>query len=69
MSTNVKIRKISKQEIEKYLKETGPQILQSVGCYQVESLGPQIIESINGDFFNVMGLPLFRLLNYVSTHK
>ena len=63
--TRVKIRKLSKKEIDNYLKSAGKQILQSAGCYQIEALGPKIIEDINGDFFNVMGLPLFKLLNFV----
>ena len=64
--TEVKIRNLSEKQIDNYLKKTGTKILQSVGCYQIESLGPNIIEGISGDFFNVMGLPLFKLLNYVS---
>ena len=59
----------SNHQINKYLKITGKQILNSVGCYQIESLGPIIIEDIKGDFFNVMGLPLFKLLKYVSKNK
>ena len=65
-TTNVKIRKLTTAEISKYLKTTGKQILNSVGCYQVESFGPKIIEDIKGDFFNVMGLPLFKLLKKIS---
>ena len=68
-TTVVKIRKINKHQIDKYLKQTGSQILNSVGCYQIESLGPVIIEDIKGDFFNVMGIPLFKLLKYVSKNK
>ena len=34
-------------------------ILSSVGCYQVEKLGPQVIKSINGDFFNVTDVVKF----------
>ncbi len=68
-TTNVKIKKLSTKEIKAYLSKTGPQILNSVGCYQIESLGPQIIENIKGDFFNVMGLPLFKLLKYFSEQK
>ena len=68
-TTNVKIRKINEYQIDKYLKQTGSQILNTVGCYQIESLGPVIIEDIKGDFFNVMGLPLFKLLKYVSKNK
>ena len=59
--THVKIRKLNNMEINIYLKKTGKQILSSVGCYQIESLGPNIIEGIKGDYFNVMGLPLFNL--------
>ena len=68
-TTLVKIRKLKDAEIKKYLKKTGAQILNSVGCYQLEALGPNIIEGIRGDFFNVMGLPLFKLLKYISKRR
>ena len=68
-TTVVKIKKLNDKQITLYLRKTGKQILSSVGCYQIESLGPNIIESIKGDFFNVMGLPLFKLLNHISKHK
>ena len=68
-TTTVKIRKLKLSQIEQYLKKTGKQILNSVGCYQIEALGPSIIENIKGDFFNVLGLPLFKLLRYVSKIK
>ena len=64
-TTSVKIRKLSSLQINKYLKRAGTQVFNSVGCYQIESLGPNIIEEIKGDFFNVMGLPLFKLLKPV----
>ena len=67
--THVKIRKLNNSEIKTYLKKTGKQILSSVGCYQIESMGPNIIESIKGDYFNVMGLPLFNLLDYLYSKK
>tara|TARA_Y100001936_G_C16043037_1_gene652854 strand:+ start:163 stop:762 length:600 start_codon:yes stop_codon:yes gene_type:complete len=68
-TSEVKIRNLKKNEIQRYLKKTGKQILQSVGCYQLESHGPIIIEDIRGDFFNVMGLPLFKLLKHISNKK
>tara|TARA_B100000927_G_C16311278_1_gene407523 strand:+ start:153 stop:746 length:594 start_codon:yes stop_codon:yes gene_type:complete len=67
--SEVKIKKLSNDQINKYLSNSGNQILGSVGCYQVELLGTQIIEKIDGDFFNVMGLPLFKLMKYVSKIK
>ena len=68
-TTEVKVRKLNALQINKYLKKTGNQILSSVGCYKIESLGPNIIEEIRGDFFNVMGIPLFKLLKYVFKKK
>ena len=65
-TTLVKIRRLKKAQINSYLKKTGKQILGSVGCYQIESLGPNIIENIKGDYFNVLGFPLFRFLKQIS---
>ena len=64
-TSQVTMRKLTHAQIEKYLKKTGKQVLNSVGCYQIESFGPHIVENISGDLFNVMGLPLFKLLKRV----
>jgi len=64
--TVVKIRKLTKREIDSYLKLCGKNFLHSVGCYQIEKEGANIIESINGDFFNVMGFPLFPFLLFLK---
>ena len=64
--TTVKLRKIKNKEIDSYLKSAGKQILNCVGCYQIEKNGPNIIESIKGDFFNVMGFPLFSFLLFLK---
>ena len=44
----------------------GIKILNSVGCYQIEAGGANIIEGIKGDYFNVMGFPLFPFLNFLK---
>ena len=62
----VTIRKLSSGDINDYFKITGTQILSSVGCYQAEKLGPQVIKSIKGDFFNVLGFPLFPFLLFLA---
>ena len=64
--TTVKIRKISQKEADLYLKKVGKKILNSVGCYRLEKEGPNIIENIQGDFFNVMGFPLFPFLKFLK---
>ena len=64
--TTVKVRRLSKKEIKQYLLETDKNILLSVGCFQIEKDGPRIIENIKGDFFNVMGFPLFPFLKFLK---
>ena len=65
----VTLRKLSTDQIDHYLKKTGKEILSSVGCYQAEKLGPQIIKSIKGDFFNVLGFPLFPFLSFLYNRE
>ena len=64
-TTSVKLRALSENQINKYLNAAGKKILSAVGCYHLEALGPQIIEDIRGDFFNVMGFPLFPFLKFI----
>ena len=65
-TSTISMNKLNQKQINTYLKKTGKSILSSVGCYQVEKLGPQIIKSIKGDFFNVLGFPLFPFLTFLS---
>ena len=65
-TTKVKIRKLSTKNINHYINICGEEILRSSGCYQIESCGPMIIENIKGDFFNVMGFPLFPFLAFLK---
>jgi len=67
--SKVKIRKLSKEDIDEYLLKSGKDILSSVGCYQIEGVGPNIIEEIRGDFFNIMGFPLFPFLKFIKSYK
>jgi septum formation protein len=64
--TTIKVRKLDRKEINEYLKKTDESILLSVGCFQIEKEGPNIIENIKGDFFNVMGFPLFPFLLFLK---
>ena len=65
-TSTIHMNKLNQKQTKIYLKKTGKNILSSVGCYQVEKLGPQIIKSIKGDFFNVLGFPLFPFLTFLS---
>ena len=67
--TTIEVRNLTIKEIRKYLSFCGRGVLSSVGCYQIEKNGPTIIKNINGDFFNVMGFPLFPFLNFLKNNK
>jgi septum formation protein len=56
------MRSLSSDFIDAYLDAVGERALSSVGVYQIEGLGVQLIDSFSGDFFAVLGLPMLPLL-------
>ncbi|MCJ7598596.1 MAG: Maf family protein [Methyloceanibacter sp.] len=56
------MRKLSPEFIGRYLAAAGEEVLSSVGAYQIESLGIQLFDRIEGDYFTILGLPLLPLL-------
>ncbi len=56
------VRQLSPEYIGRYLAKVGEAALSSVGAYQIEGLGLQLFERIDGDYFTIMGLPLLPLL-------
>jgi len=57
--TDVFFRNISEEEISAYVNTGEP--LDKAGAYGAQGRGAIFIERIDGDFFNVMGLPVCRL--------
>lgn len=57
------MRSLSPGFLERYLAETGPEILESVGAYRVEGMGIQLFSRIDGNHFTILGLPLLPLLD------
>ena len=57
------MRALTPQFIGRYLAAAGEEVLSSVGAYQLEGLGIQLFEKIDGDYFSILGLPLLPLLD------
>jgi septum formation protein len=58
----LKVRELSDEFIEAYLAAEWPEVSQCVGVFRIEALGPQLFESIEGDMFTVLGMPLLAVL-------
>ena len=58
--TDVLFRKLDEATISEYLAKTNP--LDKAGSYGIQDHGEMIVESIEGAFDNVMGLPLEKLV-------
>ena len=56
------MRALDARSIALYLASAGPDVLASVGVYQVEGLGVHLFESIEGDHTTILGLPMLKLL-------
>ena len=59
------VRRLPPAFIGEYLAAVGPEVLSSVGGYQIEGRGIQLFEKIEGDFFAILGLPMVPLLAFL----
>ncbi|MCI9349535.1 MAG: septum formation protein Maf [Oscillibacter sp.] len=63
-STGVIFRPAEKRELLSYIATGEP--MDKAGAYGVQGKGALLVERLEGDFFNVMGLPVLRLSRMLS---
>jgi septum formation protein len=56
------VRVLSEDFIDAYLAREGEPLLGSVGGYRFEGRGAQLFETVEGDYFSILGLPLLPVL-------
>jgi septum formation protein len=61
-TSTLKMRNLTPEFIGRYLAQAGEEVLNSVGAYQIEGIGIELFEKIEGDYFAILGLPLLPLL-------
>jgi len=59
------MRTLSDRFLEYYLDVVGSAATESVGAYQLEGLGIQLFERVDGDYFTILGLPLMEVLDFL----
>ncbi|UWQ91428.1 Maf family protein [Rhodobacteraceae bacterium M382] len=63
----LRMRVASDAYLSDYVARNWDSIRHAVGGYKLEQEGVRLFSTIDGDYFNVLGMPLLELLNYLAT--
>lgn len=61
-TATMRVRDFSPAFLDAYLAAEGEGLLHCVGSYRLEGMGSQLFEAVEGDYFTVLGLPLWPVL-------
>jgi septum formation protein len=61
----LEMRRFSDSFLDDYVAAMGERLCATVGGYELEGLGAQLFERIEGDYFAILGLPLLPLLAFL----
>ena len=64
--SELKMKKLSDEELTMYLKKINTETLLAYGVYQIEAGGLKLFESIKGDRDSIMGLPIKQIIDYIK---
>jgi len=64
-ATDVTMRPLGEDEIASYVATGEP--LDKAGAYAIQGRGAFLVQRVDGDYFNVVGLPLYRLSTMLQT--
>jgi septum formation protein len=65
--SELKMKKLSDEQLNNYLKEIKTDTLLSYGVYQIEAGGLDLFESVKGERNSIMGLPIKQIIDYIKT--
>ena len=62
------MKKLSEQDLKAYLSKIPDQTLYAYNVYQIEGEGRNLFLNINGDEDTIMGLPVFKIKEYLKNY-
>ena len=62
------MRRFSDEFLDRYVESEKEQVCNTVGGYRLEGLGVQLFSRINGEYYDILGMPLIALLNFLREH-
>jgi len=65
--SELKMKKLSDEELASYLEKVSTEILLAYGVYQIESGGLELFETVKGDRDSIMGLPIKQIIDYIES--
>ena len=66
VGTDVKFRSLSAKDVQEYAATGEP--LDKAGAYGIQGIGGAFVEGVKGCYYNVVGLPLPRLIEELEQH-
>ena len=61
--TDVTFKKITEKEITDYVNTNDP--MDKAGSYSIQGIASSFVEFLDGDYNNVVGLPIYKLSKYL----
>ena len=63
------MKKFSEENLKVYLSKISDEALYSYNVYQIEGEGKNLFSNINGDKDTIMGLPVFKIKEYLKNYQ
>ena len=65
--SELKMKKLSNEDLKIYLKKIKTETLLAYGVYQIEAGGLELFDNIKGDINSIMGLPIKQIIEYINS--
>ena len=63
------MKKFSEEDLKLYLSKISDETLYAYNVYQIEGEGRNLFSNIDGDEDTIMGLPVFKIKEYLKNYK